>query len=326
MQDERIAKATIPVFVKQLRLNSDHVIRNNILIVISDLCTRYTSTVDRYTAVIAACLKDRSTLIRHQCLESLTSLINERFIKWEGEVMYQFLSTILDEDRRISDYAKFCLLDVLLPQYPDLFVSHFIECLMHFNAVSIDHDREAQDSDHSQKSCLHGILFLYLSNVAKAIVFQLSTFDDTRKLTLMSQICTQVFCPLMNGKLKYENKNVQALVKDALTVMSLSEMKLNADLGTDPNEEEDPPAAVIAVAKEIITKAFRTAMLEYVMPTLLDLRIYLTERRSELRRELYDILRAICRDHKDHMDLFLGGDEQLKAEVEFEMRKMKVSF
>ncbi|CAJ0590025.1 unnamed protein product [Cylicocyclus nassatus] len=318
LMDERFAKATIPVFVKQLRLNPDHVIRNNILIVLSDLCIRYTSTVDRYSAVIAACLKDRSTLIRHQCLESLTSLINERFIKWEGEVMYRFLSTVLDENRMISDYAKFCLRDVLLPQYPDLFVSHFIECLTHFNNVSIDHEKEAENSDHSWNSRL----CMSRDNRMIIYTFMLSTFDDTRKLTLMSQICTQVLCPLMSGKLKYESQNAQALVKDALTVMSLNEMKLNADLGKDPNEEEEPPAAVIAVAKEIITKAFRKAMLEYVMPTLLDLRIYLNEHRSELRKELYNIFRAMCRDHKDHVDVFLGGDEQLKAEVEFELRRI----
>ncbi|KHJ99830.1 HEAT repeat protein, partial [Oesophagostomum dentatum] len=258
LMDEKIAKSTIPVFVKQLKLNPDHVIRNNIALVVCDLCIRYTLMVDRYTPIIAACLKDRSTLVRQQTLESLTSLIKEQFIRWEGQIMYRFVSTILDENKVISEYAKFCLVstcfsafknnsflltkifqrDVLLLQFPDLFESHFIECLMYFNNVPI---------------------------------------------------------------------------------MSLKEIKLNMDVGKGPDEEEEPPAALVAVAKEIVTKAFRKAMLEYVMPALLDLRVYLNEKRSALRKDLYAIFRVICREHKEQMDEFLDGDEQLKSEVEYDI-------
>ncbi|EPB80611.1 hypothetical protein ANCCEY_00325 [Ancylostoma ceylanicum] len=231
--DEKIAKATIPVFVKQLRLNPDHLIRNNIALVVCDLCIRYTLMVDRYSPIVAACLKDRSTLVRQQTLESLTSLIKEQFIRWEGQR------------------------DVLLQQFPDLFESHFIECLMYFNKVQVSCEREG----------------------------------------------------------------VQDLLDQSQKVMSLKEIKLNMDVGKGPDEEDEPPAAVVAVAKEIVTIAFRKAMLEYVMPTLLDLRAYFNERRSTLRKELYAIFRVICREHKEQMDAFLDGDAQLKAEVEYDIRR-----
>lgn len=39
-QDDQLAKDCVPVFVKQLKLNPDHHIRNNIVIVICDLCVR----------------------------------------------------------------------------------------------------------------------------------------------------------------------------------------------------------------------------------------------------------------------------------------------
>lgn len=42
--------------------------------------------MDRYTPIIASCLKDRSTLVRYQTLECLTVLIKEQFIRWEGQV------------------------------------------------------------------------------------------------------------------------------------------------------------------------------------------------------------------------------------------------
>ncbi|EYC19613.1 hypothetical protein Y032_0024g968 [Ancylostoma ceylanicum] len=321
LMDEKIAKATIPVFVKQLRLNPDHLIRNNIALVVCDLCIRYTLMVDRYSPIVAACLKDRSTLVRQQTLESLTSLIKEQFIRWEGQIMYRFVSTILDENRSISEYTKFCLRDVLLQQFPDLFESHFIECLMYFNKVQVSCEREGvQDLlDQSQKVCLFGRN--NFENRMTIYKFMLSTYDDAKKFGLMAQICTQILCPLMNGKFKYESPQVYALVKDALTVMSLKEIKLNMDVGKGPDEEDEPPAAVVAVAKEIVTIAFRKAMLEYVMPTLLDLRAYFNERRSTLRKELYAIFRVICREHKEQMDAFLDGDAQLKAEVEYDIRR-----
>ncbi|KJH43439.1 hypothetical protein DICVIV_10539 [Dictyocaulus viviparus] len=48
LMDEKIAKSTIPVFVKQLRMNKDHVIRNNIALVICDLCIRFFSFSQMY--------------------------------------------------------------------------------------------------------------------------------------------------------------------------------------------------------------------------------------------------------------------------------------
>ncbi|KAE9417327.1 hypothetical protein Angca_001958, partial [Angiostrongylus cantonensis] len=66
-------------------------------------------------------------------------------------------------------------------------------------------------------------------------------------------------------------------------------------------------------------------MMDYVMPSLLDLRVYLNERRSRLRSELYSVFRAICREHKDQIDEFLDGDQQLKAEVEYDIRKYEAS-
>ena len=129
-QDYKRAKECVPVFVNQLRVNQDHVIRNNIILVICDLCIRSsifilaltyyfrnTQLVDRYSPIIAGCLKDMSTLVRHQTLESLTNLIKEQFIRWEGQIMYRFVSTILDDDPEIRKYAEFCLVCSCLVHY-----------------------------------------------------------------------------------------------------------------------------------------------------------------------------------------------------------------
>uniref|UniRef100_A0A0M3ITZ0 Cnd1 domain-containing protein n=1 Tax=Ascaris lumbricoides TaxID=6252 RepID=A0A0M3ITZ0_ASCLU len=135
LMDERLAKKCVPVFVKQLVENPDHCIRNNIVAVVCDLCIRYTLLVDRYSAIIALSLRDRSTLVRKQALTLLTCLIKEQYIRWEGQIMYRLVSTLLDEDQEMREYAKVCLLDVLLVQFPKMFEHHFVECLFYFNHV-----------------------------------------------------------------------------------------------------------------------------------------------------------------------------------------------
>lgn len=42
--------------------------------------------VDRYSAILASCLRDTSLLIRRQTLMLLTNLIKEQYLKWEGHV------------------------------------------------------------------------------------------------------------------------------------------------------------------------------------------------------------------------------------------------
>ncbi|VDL72654.1 unnamed protein product [Nippostrongylus brasiliensis] len=324
LMDERTAKATIPIFVKQLKMNRDHVVRNNIALVICDLCVRYTSMVDRYSPIIAACLKDTSTLVRRQILESLASLIKEQFIRWEGQVMYRFVSTILDENDAIRDYTMFCLTDVLLTQFPDLFSNHFVECLMYFNNVPVSCEREVVQEviDPSQRVTLYGPE----NEVNRMTIykFMLSTFDDRLKFTAMAHMCNQIICPIMNGKLDFNDPCVQALLRDTLTIMTLEEIKLEMEVGKGPDGEEEPPAAVVAAAKEMITKTFRKALIEFVMPALLDLRVFLNEKRSSLRGPLYGAFRTICREHKDEIDAFLDGDQQLKAEVLYDIRRYEI--
>lgn len=50
-------------------------IRNNVVIVMCDLCVRYTTMADKYIPDISACLKDPEPFIRRQTLILLTNLL-----------------------------------------------------------------------------------------------------------------------------------------------------------------------------------------------------------------------------------------------------------
>lgn len=106
--------------------------------------------VDRYSTILASCLRDQSILIRRQTLMLLTNLIKEQYLIWGGpvrlnlifknlkfyhpknlvfiiqkrillfnyfflQIIYRFVTTLLDSDPCIQQYANFCLVFLIIP-------------------------------------------------------------------------------------------------------------------------------------------------------------------------------------------------------------------
>lgn len=75
LQHEDLAKKSIPSLVRELEVCGDMAVRNNVVIVMCDLCIRYTVMVDKYIPNISMCLKDSDPFIRKQTLILLTNLL-----------------------------------------------------------------------------------------------------------------------------------------------------------------------------------------------------------------------------------------------------------
>lgn len=75
LQHEDLAKKCIAALARELEVSDDVAIRNNVIIVMCDLCVRYTTMVDRYIPNISMCLKDPNPFIRRQTLILLTNLL-----------------------------------------------------------------------------------------------------------------------------------------------------------------------------------------------------------------------------------------------------------
>lgn len=78
LQHEDLAKKSIPALVRELEVCEDVAVRNNVVIVMCDLCIRYTVMVDKYIPNISMCLKDADPFIRKQTLILLTNLLQVR--------------------------------------------------------------------------------------------------------------------------------------------------------------------------------------------------------------------------------------------------------
>ena len=75
LQHEELVQKYLPVFARELEVGTEVAVRNNIVVIMCDLCVRYTNIVDHYIPNISACLRDEEAVIREQTLIMLTNLL-----------------------------------------------------------------------------------------------------------------------------------------------------------------------------------------------------------------------------------------------------------
>lgn len=75
LQHEELAQKYLPVFARELEVGTEIAVRNNVVVIMCDLCVRYTNIVDHYIPNISACLRDNEAVIREQTLIMLTNLL-----------------------------------------------------------------------------------------------------------------------------------------------------------------------------------------------------------------------------------------------------------
>uniref|UniRef100_A0A0R3RST7 Cnd1 domain-containing protein n=1 Tax=Elaeophora elaphi TaxID=1147741 RepID=A0A0R3RST7_9BILA len=336
LQDEKLAKKCVPVLSRQLLVNSNHLVRSNIVGVICDLCKRYTLLVDRHSAIIASCLKDPSTLVRKQTLMLLTHLIKEQFVRWAGQIMYRFVSTILDENEEVRKYAELCLVDVLLVQFPSMFVNHFLECLFYFNSVThnlwlaTSNAMEEEMTGRQDLKC--SLSGFRLKNARMRLYrFMIKTFNDENKFTIGMRIGQEVYSAIVDGVLDICDRHVKALLEDCYEIMCCPEIKLSMALGRrspndvdDDDDDDEPPSNIQEAARKVVTQAFRKGIIDAILPHVIQLKYYLQEKRlPELEFGIIRVLRELCKDHREQLDEFLASDKQLKAEIKFDLEKLE---
>jgi condensin-2 complex subunit D3 len=131
LADGALAQRLVPMFVRELAPGSRApvAVRNNILVVLCDLCVRFTSAVDRYVPDLAACLRDPHPLVRRHTLRLLSQLLLEDYLKWRGPLLFRFLACLVDADEPVRAGAEALLTGPLATKTPGLFAAHFVEAV-----------------------------------------------------------------------------------------------------------------------------------------------------------------------------------------------------
>ncbi|XP_069133274.1 condensin-2 complex subunit D3-L-like [Argopecten irradians] len=327
LQNPNLAKKCAPALARELETSNDSTIRNNVVIVMCDLCVRYTTTVDCYISNIASCLKDDSPLVRKQTLTTITRLIQEDFMKWKGILFFRYITTLLDECDKISEFAEYCLVHVLLQRHPAMFFHHFLECVFHFNGYqghgAYNNFRQS-DKDKLKFSLAGKKKF---SKRQKLYSFMLEHMSDQHRFQLTAKIVQEILEGVVDGIIPL-NEDSGTLLQDALTILASKEIKLSSlkakNSEEDVADEQEMAAIVMATAKKtIITQALKKNVVENIVPVVISLKHILEKQRSPLQRYLLAYLMELVKDFKNEVKEILSADKQLATEIEYDLKKFE---
>ncbi|KAH0623283.1 hypothetical protein JD844_031429 [Phrynosoma platyrhinos] len=327
LQHEDLAKKSIAALARELEVCQDVAIRNNVVIVMCDLCIRYTTMVDRYIPDISVCLKDPEPFIRKQTLILLTNLLQEEFVKWKGSLFFRFVSVLVDPNEDIASLAKFCLAHLLLKRNPVMFSQHFIECIFHFNSYERHEkfNRFPQSEREKNRFSLKG-----KANKEKRMEiykFLLDHFTDEQRFNITSKISLNVLACFVDGVLPLDME-ASELLSDTFEILSCKEIKLSA-MRSRPEDDIQPDEDELAMAnvvmqvaqKKLISQVQKKHFIENVIPIITSLKTLLEQNRLPALRDLMNYLREVMQDYRNEVKEFFAMDKQLAAELEYDMKK-----
>nr|XP_027801210.1 condensin-2 complex subunit D3 [Marmota flaviventris] len=327
LQHEDLAKKSIPALVRELEVSEDVAVRNNVIIVMCDLCIRYTVMVDKYIPNISICLKDSDPFIRKQTLILLTNLLQEEFVKWKGSLFFRFVSTLIDSHPDIARFGEFCLAHLLLKRNPVMFFQHFIECIFHFNNYE-KHEKYNKFPQSEREKRLFSLKGkTNKERRMKIYKFLLEHFTDEQRFNITSKICLSILACFADGILPLDME-ASELLSDTFEVLSSKEIKLLA-MRAKPDkdllmEEDDMALANVVMQeaqKKLISQVQKRNFIENIIPIIISLKTLLEKKKIPALRELMNYLREVMQDYRDEIKDFFAVDKQLASELEYDMKK-----
>ncbi|KFP92058.1 Condensin-2 complex subunit D3, partial [Apaloderma vittatum] len=327
LQHEDLAKKCIAALARELEVSHDVAVRNNVVIVMCDLCIRYTSMVDRYVPNISLCLKDPNPFIRKQTLILLTNLLQEEFVKWKDCLFFRFVSVLVDPNPDIASFGEFCLVHLLLKRNPVMFSQHFIECIFHFNCYE-KHEKYNRFPQSARAKNLFSLKGKDNKEKRMRIYkFLLDHFTDEQRFSITTKISHSILACFVDKILPLDLE-ASELLSDTFAVLSCKEIKLSTmrskpDEDIQPDEDEMAMAnAVMQVAqKKLISQVQKKNFVENIIPIITSLKSLMEQKRIPALRDLMSYLREMMQDYRNEIKDFFAVDKQLAAELEYDMKK-----
>ncbi|KAK7098259.1 hypothetical protein V1264_002597 [Littorina saxatilis] len=328
LQDKAVAKKCVPAMARELDISTSEasdMVRNNIVVILRDLCVRYATLVDPYLPVVATCLRDPAPIVRRQTLELLTGLLQEDYLKWKGALFFRFMVTLLDPHPDIVAFAEYCLGIHLMKRHPTMMSQHLLESIFVFN----DYTKHNVFNKYTQSE-REKLLFSLKgkenhSQRMKLYRFMLEHMEDEHRFPLMAKISQEVLGAVVDGDVVYDEESCQ-LLQDALAILSCKEIKLTSLRSTrsveDASDEMEMATVVMATAKKtLLTQVVKKNLKDEVIPIVLSLKHRLERERSPLLKDLMLFFRELMKDFKNEIKDILSEDKQLACEVEYDLRQ-----
>lgn len=331
LQREELAKKNVELFVLHLDSREAFEVRNNALLVLGDLCARYTCLVERFVVSMARLLCDENSLLRKQAVLVLSSLLSEGYIHFRGMLVHRFLCVLGDPSESIRNVAEYVAVRILHPANPDAISSAFVDlvCVLTGWAGHPSH----QDSPLGNKGFE---LLEFPERRFKIYNFILAMLPDEKKLSIFSQLITDFLGAFLDHEvyvaipMSQEDAAGQALC-DVLSLLESKQLRVDFS-ARKPAEEDDSPQQAgetqasssqpMAASRNCaLTTMLKRIVREHVMPVLVSLKNVMERRHSPFLGRLRTCMCALLKEFKEDLRDILASDPQLAAEIAYDLRE-----
>ena len=322
LKNEDLAKRMIPLFFHEIKKTSISAVRNNIMLILADLCTKYTSLVDVHIGEIAECFDDPSEVVRRQTLIVLATLLQQDFLKWRGPIFHCFLLSLVDDSKNVQSLGSFLLSTSLSQKASQLAYNFFVQTLFALNghsshtnlAMTMEaeslirtniKDLAGSDSTNRQKRC---IIYHHL----------LKRMSPEHKFQIAAKICEDCISPLVDRNLDFDSHN--EVLRDSLVVLASKEMKVH--LSAHSGEmEEDQNLAFAAAKGKVISAMMKKHLVDTIVPLVIELKRMLESQKSPLLGILLNFACAVLKEYKEEIEEILVADNTFAKEVLYEIQQ-----
>jgi len=361
LRDAELAKSAVNLLAREIHYgysvtNGDSAaVRSNALVVLGDMCIRYTNMVDRQLPAMAACLQDvGGPLVRRHAILLLSSLLLQDYVKWRGLLIMRFLAAVTDTDEAVSQMAEMTLCGPLLNKSPLLFSNSFVESLFVFNNFTGHpvYTAAASSGDSGSGAVdFQGVNLAGPANAGKRMFIykmMLAHMSDEQRIGVTARLAKEVLKGGMDGKLKEGTLGgetvmssgiaARAVLADCFDVLVCPEIRVGraaaaeqADADADDERNagrmttEGPIVAQLAAAKgKLLTKVSKRHMMENVVPILTALKVILEKNKSPLLKKLMVFLRELFSNYKKELKEVLASTPTILNELEYDIKKFAI--
>ncbi|XP_073125886.1 condensin-2 complex subunit CAP-D3 [Henckelia pumila] len=331
LADAKLAKHYLPLFVQELEKSDSAALRNNIVVVMSDFCVRYTALVDCYMSKITTCLRDPCELVRRQTFILLSRLLQRDYVKWRGVLFLRFVLCLVDDSEQIRQQADFLFGNILKAKAPLLAYNSFVEAIFVLNDCNAHTGRKNSNSSRNENR----LIFTLRGNDEKSrsqrmhiYITLLKQMAPEHLLATFAKVCAEILASATDTLLSLEDSTGLSVLQDAFLILSSKEIRVQPNRGSSSEAadiEEEVVESVVASSSTLkgraITQAVRKGLIQNTIPIFIELKRLLESKNSPLTGSLMECLRILLKDYKNEIDDILVADRQLQKELIYDMQK-----
>lgn len=300
------------MYAKELLTSKYDVIRSNVVIILIEMCKRYTSFADKYVPLISLCFKDKLYLIRYQTIVLVVNLLQEGYIKWRGPLFFCLLSSLVDKKDTIQELGRYSLSQLLTDKKKNLFSEHFIDSIFVFNffpppdnetvAQTVkDLERFSMPGEHRREERMLLYTFLLESMDLKERAYLINSIRE-----ILTSIAESVYTL---------NETTECIIRDCFAILTCKEIR---SFNVEQLETIDEAAENEIHKTELSTR--RVVIIDPIIPVIVNLKNGITDPESDLMHDIILFLKEFLHDFKDSLRDILAIDKILLRQLELEIK------